>query len=161
MCLINIIITVILFMGNAAFADYKAGKAAYDAGDYQTAYNEWLPLAEAGDAEAQHKIGYMYKLGYHVKIDLIESQKWYLKSANTAIGTGGSEFSLSKILLSGDLTKIYINEGLCWLYLSFLKENYYASKMIEELKRKKIPTSLLTAAKNKARKGVCTSHPLL
>ncbi len=60
MRLINIIITVILFAGNAAFADYKAGKAAYDAGDYQTAYNQLLPLAELGDAEAQARLALVF-----------------------------------------------------------------------------------------------------
>ena len=37
----------------AMAADLAKGMAAYETGDYQTAYAERLPLAEAGDATAQ------------------------------------------------------------------------------------------------------------
>jgi TolA-binding protein len=36
-----------------AAQDYDNGVEAYNAGDYQTALQEWRPLAEQGDASAQ------------------------------------------------------------------------------------------------------------
>ena len=77
MRLINIIIAVILFMGNTAFADYKAGKAAYDAGDYETAYSQLLPLAEAGDAESQFLMGNMIHVSKEDRANIDEAIKWY------------------------------------------------------------------------------------
>ncbi len=38
-------------------ADFDAGLEAYEAEDYDTAYNEWLPLAEAGNPRAQFAVG--------------------------------------------------------------------------------------------------------
>ena len=43
--------------------DYDNGVEAYNAGDYQTALQEWRPLAEQGDANAQTNLGVMYKNG--------------------------------------------------------------------------------------------------
>ncbi len=34
-----------------------------DASDYEAAYNEWLPLAEAGDLDASIGMGNLYKHG--------------------------------------------------------------------------------------------------
>ena len=44
-----------------AAQDFQKGLAAYQAGDYATALQEWTPLAEAGNADAQ------YNLGCHVR----------------------------------------------------------------------------------------------
>lgn len=41
----------------------KEGFAAYQAGDFKKAYAIWLSLAEAGNAEAQFRIGRLYNLG--------------------------------------------------------------------------------------------------
>lgn len=46
-----------------ATADYEAGHRAFMAGDFATAYAELLPVAEAGDANAQEMIGVLYALG--------------------------------------------------------------------------------------------------
>ena len=43
-----------------ARADFIDGLAAYDAGDYYAAYLEWLPLAKAGDNDAQAAIADLY-----------------------------------------------------------------------------------------------------
>jgi hypothetical protein len=42
------------------------GLAAYGRGDYATALQEWLPLAEQGDAVAQYNLGVMYANGWGV-----------------------------------------------------------------------------------------------
>ena len=39
---------------------FPEGLAAYNAGDYATALQEWTPLAEAGDVAAQYNLGLMY-----------------------------------------------------------------------------------------------------
>ncbi len=41
------------FAALPAVADFDAGFNAYVSGDSRAALQEWLPLAEAGDAEAQ------------------------------------------------------------------------------------------------------------
>ncbi|MEJ6517173.1 MAG: hypothetical protein QNL97_13365 [Pseudomonadales bacterium] len=49
--------------------DFHKGFAAHQAGDYATAIQEWTPLAEAGDVNAQFSLGFMYKYGQGVPQD--------------------------------------------------------------------------------------------
>ena len=46
-----------------AAGPFEDGDAAYGRGDYATARDLWLPLAEGGDAKAQIMIGGMYADG--------------------------------------------------------------------------------------------------
>lgn len=47
----------------------QQGIAAYDASDYETAFQLLFPLAQQGDAEAAWRVGVMYDNGYGVKED--------------------------------------------------------------------------------------------
>ena len=58
------------------------GYQSYLKGDYQAAYNEWLPLAELGDAEAQYNLGVLHDEGAGVKQDLAAAVNWYQKAAS-------------------------------------------------------------------------------
>ena len=58
------------------------GYQSYLKGDYQAAYNEWLPLAELGDAEAQYNLGVLHDEGAGVKQDLAAAVSWYQKAAS-------------------------------------------------------------------------------
>ena len=54
------LLLLVLLAGSSARADFFDGLAAYDGGDYYTAYLEWLPLAKAGDGDAQSSIADLY-----------------------------------------------------------------------------------------------------
>ncbi|MBE9555026.1 MAG: sel1 repeat family protein [Proteobacteria bacterium] len=54
------ILLLVLVAGSPARADFFEGLAAYDAGDYYAAYLNWLPLAKAGDGDAQSAIADLY-----------------------------------------------------------------------------------------------------
>ena len=64
-----------------AAQDFDAGQAAYDAGDYATALENWRPLAEQGDAIAQSSLGFMYDSGQGVPQDDAEAVRWYRLAA--------------------------------------------------------------------------------
>ena len=52
----SLVLAITLLVGSVSVAtaqDYDKGVAAYNAGDYQTALQEWRPLTEQGDASAQ------------------------------------------------------------------------------------------------------------
>ena len=57
------------------------GYQSYLKGDYNAAYEEWLPLAELGDVEAQYNLGVMYDEGAGVERDLAAAATWYRKAA--------------------------------------------------------------------------------
>lgn len=56
-------------------------KKAFDSGDYETAFNLWLPLAENGDADAQNYLGILYYLGLGVSKDYKKTLVWYERAA--------------------------------------------------------------------------------
>ena len=59
----------------------EAGRAEFMAGNFDMAREIWMPLAEAGDVEAQAWIGSLYANGDGVEIDDGAAFAWYVKSA--------------------------------------------------------------------------------
>ena len=60
--------------------DFQKGMEAFDQGDFQTALEEWRPLAEQGDADAQFGLGVLYGMygnGYGFTKDYTQVAKWY------------------------------------------------------------------------------------
>ena len=64
-----------------AGADFKAGLEAYKRGDYRVSFQEWKPLAEAGNAAAQYNLGILYENGLGVAKDAVKAYRWYQKAA--------------------------------------------------------------------------------
>ena len=54
-----------------------AAQQAYEKQDYATALEKWQPLAEAGDAEAQNSLGFLYLKGQGVPQDYAQARTWY------------------------------------------------------------------------------------
>ena len=59
----------------------EEGRRAYMARDFGPARALWMPLAEAGNAEAQAWVGSLYANGDGVQADAAAAFAWYLKSA--------------------------------------------------------------------------------
>ena len=61
-----------LWLTTSAWAGFDEGVAAYDRGDYATAFEEFRPLAEQGNDDAQFNLGVMYGNGQGVPQDYAE-----------------------------------------------------------------------------------------
>jgi TPR repeat protein len=53
----------------------------FDKGNYEAAFNLWLPLAESGDTNAQNYLGIIYSLGLGKEKDYKKSLVWYERAA--------------------------------------------------------------------------------
>ena len=73
-------------------AGFDEGVAAYNKGDYATALREWRPLAEQGNAKAQHRLGHMYRYGLGVLQVYAEAMKWFLRAAEQ--GNASAQYEL-------------------------------------------------------------------
>jgi cell division protein FtsN len=62
-------------------ADVKAGVDSWTAGHYAAAVQQWRPLADKGDADAQFNLAQAYKLGRGVPVDLGKAEALYGKAA--------------------------------------------------------------------------------
>lgn len=82
-----------------ARADFAAAVAAYDRGDYETAFNEWLPLARDDDPAAQRNLAHLYRQGLGVAQDFGEAARWYRRAAY--LGLAGAQANLGAMYLRG------------------------------------------------------------
>ena len=96
--LILIIIALAAPVSNAR-ADFVAGVAAFRNNDYETAYKEWRPLAERGNAAAQHNLGTLYNYGLGLPKDLVQALKWYRRAAHG--GNANAQTKLGIFLAQG------------------------------------------------------------
>ena len=76
-----------------ANADFDDGMAAYERGEYSVALEEFVALAEQGDANAQAMLGGMYSTGRGVPRNYVEAVKWANLAAEQ--GHAESQFSLA------------------------------------------------------------------
>mgnify|MGYP000451084870 CR=1 FL=1 len=89
---------LILFLPGIGFAqDFNKGMEAARSGDYNAALTEWMPLVEAGDADAQWALGYLYKSGMGVPLNYAEAVRLFRLSAkqghSAAINSLGTMYS--------------------------------------------------------------------
>jgi uncharacterized protein len=132
------------FAGAAAFsANFQKGWDAYDKGDFETAFNEWRPLAEGGEPSAQFNLGLMYEEGQGVPQSYGIAAKWYKLAAEQ--GDDGAQLGLGFMYYIGrgvlqDYTRAHM-----WLNISALQGNVDAAEKREAVARKMSPTQLETA----------------
>jgi hypothetical protein len=61
----------------AQAADFLAGRDAYIRGDFQVAYQEFLPLAKKGDPKSRVGVGLLYAKGQGVQQNDVEAHRWF------------------------------------------------------------------------------------
>jgi TPR repeat protein len=75
-----------------ALANLDDGLAAYDRGDYATAYRELAPAAAGGAPAAQYALARMYFSGEGVSRDSAEGLRWLRKAAMAGVGPAQYQF---------------------------------------------------------------------
>lgn len=79
----------VLLLHGEALAGLQDARAAYERGDYRTAFASFRPLAEKGNLEAQTMLGWMLVQGLGVSQNPQEGRKW-LERAASADGNAAS-----------------------------------------------------------------------
>ena len=78
----SIVIPLLSSAQPAAAGDFGSGLSAYNRGDYVTAFRDWYPLAERGEARAQTGLGFLFHKGLGVTQDDLEAASWFEKAAS-------------------------------------------------------------------------------
>jgi TPR repeat protein len=110
--MIKLLRTTAFLLCTAVAAPAMAGNLddileAYQAGDYETALQEFHPLAEQGNAEAQYNLGSMYAYGEGVVRDAVIAHMWLtISSAN-----GDTDGSRANSVIEQDMTLEQIAEA--------------------------------------------------
>ncbi len=76
-----LVLGLVAACGPAASTSFEDGKKAYEAKNYETAFQILLPHAKAGRAEAQLMVADMYNIGRGVAQDNAAAIMWYHEAA--------------------------------------------------------------------------------
>jgi len=96
--------------------EFARGVAAYDAGNFQQAYDIWLPLAHHGDLAAIFNIGLMLRDGRGIPKDQPRALIFFKKAAQW--GHLGSEVDLADMYYKGEGTPQNYVEAARWLMIA-------------------------------------------
>ena len=114
-----------------AWAGIEEGYDAYERGDYAAAFREWLPLAEAGGAEAQFNIAVMFQKGRGVPTDSAEAVRWYRRAAWQ--GHADAQNNLGGMLSRGEgIPEDYVQAHM-WFSLAAARAKQSAQRNLDTL----------------------------
>jgi TPR repeat protein len=85
---------------------------AFKNGDYSFVYQTIRPLAEAGDAKSQTRLGTLYALGRGVEQDFEESIKWFQLAAEQ--GYAQAQYAFGRQLSKGEGIAKDVKEAVVW-----------------------------------------------
>ncbi len=131
---------VVVLVAAPAWADFKAGKEAYYRGDYDTALEEWRPLAEQGDAKPQNALGVLYRDGKGVPQDFREALRWFRLAAEQ--GHVGGQYNLGMMNENGrGVPQDYIQAHM-WVILAAAQRHENARRARDRLAARMTPAQL-------------------
>ena len=83
---VSVIFSVLLILipTSPAFADVEKGRQLMEQSKFDEAMQEFLPAAQAGNADAEELIGVMYAMGLGVERDDRRAFEWYLRASMKA-----------------------------------------------------------------------------
>ena len=121
-------ITIIFFQLTACGKEVDP-KKAFENGDYETAYNLWMPLAENGDAEAQNYLGILHYLGFGVQKDYMKALEWYERAARA--GHADAQRNYGDMINFGRGIKKDNYKAYKWYFAASQQGNEKALRQIE------------------------------
>ncbi len=128
-----------------AWADFLAGMEAYNRKDYATAFREWRPLAEQGDADAQYNLALMYDRSYGVPQDYVQARQWYEKAA--AQGDARAQYNLGvRYARSHGVPQDYVKAHK-WFNLAAANGEKWGAKFRDVLANQMTPAQIDAAEK--------------
>ncbi len=134
---------------------FEDAVAAYDRGDYATAYRLFEPLAQQGIPEAQYNLGGMYAEGRGVPQNYGKAVKWFRKAAEQGNATaqynlGGMYFIGKGVLRDFVLAHMWFNLSISMVTASE-GEKREATEIIIDLVASKMTPAQIAEAQRLAR----------
>jgi len=96
----------------SAHAGFAEGATAYNNKNYALAYKEILPLAKAGNTDAEHLLGLMYYMGRGVPQDYKEALYWHRKAALK--GKADAQYVVGAMYYTGNAVIQDHKEAVTW-----------------------------------------------
>lgn len=144
------------FASTPLLADYQKGAQFYQNKEYNFAYGELLPPAEAGHALAQFMIAVMYDVGYYVKRDGEVAAGWYRKASDQ--GHPAAQLRLAGMLYEG--TDVSFDREAAYKWATLAADQLHGPKQEKAaFFAKSIATLLSKAQLERAKAAVAAWRP--
>jgi len=114
--IITTVLLLQLFLLLPVGASLGKGLEALQRYDFKTAYKEWKPLADKGDADVQSAIAVMYHTGQGVPQSYKKAFYWYKKAAES--GNVAAQANLGVMYAKGTGTKKDFVLSYAWYSLA-------------------------------------------
>lgn len=128
-------VLAVVLSASPVFAGVEEGRDFMEAGQYEKAFEEFLPAAASGNADAEELIGVMYALGLGVARDDERAFEWYLRSSlkgHPGAQSGiGWYYEVGRGVAGIDLVRAYM-----WYTLSAIGGDPDAAISLEEVVKK-------------------------
>jgi len=131
------LVAVVFMAATPLPADFQSALAAYNAGDFETAYNEWLPLAEKGSTEAQFNIGLMFDRGEGREQDFKTAIDWYVRAAER--GFARAQFRLGEMHEAGQGAERDLIQARKWFAIATNAHYPGAKKRMKKVAKEMTP----------------------
>lgn len=132
-----------LSLNQVSLADVEKGRQLMEQSQFTEAMQEFLPAANAGNADAEELIGVMYAMGLGVKRDDRRAFEWYLRASMKAHPGAQSGIAWYYEIgrgVSKDLVRAYM-----WYVLSAVGGDPDAAVSQEEVIKKMTPAQVSEA----------------
>jgi len=134
---------LLIVLATSACTASNIALEAFKRRDFATAFREWRPLAEQGDAKAQHGLGYMYLNGWGVTRDYAEAVKWIRNAADQGYASAQGNLGVMYTVGQG-VTRDYVQAHM-WLNLAVAQGNKQAAKNRDGVVKRMTPTQIAEA----------------
>ena len=110
----KIILMLVIELGlpQAAMDGFAEGATAYNSKNYAVALKEIRPLAQAGNADAQHLLGLMYYMGRGVPQDYKQALEWHRKAAQK--GKADAQYVVGAMYYTGNAVIQDHKQAVAW-----------------------------------------------
>ncbi|NKB38786.1 MAG: sel1 repeat family protein [Gammaproteobacteria bacterium] len=105
-------IFVLVFAPVLVCADMRAANRAFEAGSYKSAFKLLLPLAEAGEMQAQAHLAWLFLNGAGTEQNDEKAVQWYLKAAEQ--GDAYAQFNYAEMCIEGRGTGQSDEKAFIW-----------------------------------------------
>ena len=138
---VTIILAFLITLSSPVAAqNFNMGRAAFEAGDYAAAKKILMPLANAGNADAQYNLGLMYEQGAGVTQSWAESAMWQKLAAKQ--GHVKSQYALSIKHITG--TGVLMDGVMGYMWANIASANGYsgAGKIRDGIAKSMTPAAI-------------------
>jgi len=128
---------MVVLLATPLHADFQTALDAYNAGDFATAYHEWLPLAEKNSPAAQFNLGLMFERGEGRDQDFKTAVDWYVRAAEN--GFARAQFRLGEIYEAGETVEQDLVQARKWFAIAAQQRHPSANKLRKKVAKKMTP----------------------